>query len=72
MDNSFQSPVQNKDISIINYYGYNELNNQVEKISDSKEQVDTSSRSNSDSVKQLDPSSNPRVNIHITDGIQKL
>ena len=46
MDTSFQSPAQKKDISTINDSGYNKSNNQVDKISDSKEQVDTSSRSN--------------------------
>ena len=50
MDTSFQSPVKKKDISTINNSGYNESNDQVDKISDSKEQVDTSSRSNTDSV----------------------
>ena len=44
MDTSFQSPVQNKDISTINDSGYNEPDYQVGKISDSKEQVDASSR----------------------------
>ena len=72
MDTLFQSPVQKKDISTINDYGYNESNDHVDKISDSKEQVDTSSRSNTYSVKQVDPSSNPRVDTHITYGIQKL
>ena len=72
MDNSFQYPVQKKDISKINNSGYNESNYQVDKISYSKEQVDTSSRSGNDSVKQVDPSSYPRVDTHINDGIQKL
>ena len=44
MDTSFQSPVQKKDISIINNSGYYESDDQVNKISDSKEQVDASSR----------------------------
>ena len=43
MDTSFQSPVQKKDISTINDSGYNKSNNQVYKISDSKEQGDMSS-----------------------------
>ena len=72
MDTSFQSPVQKKNISVINDSGYNESNDQVYKVSDSKEQVDTSSRSNTDSAEQVDPSIYPRVDIHITDGIQKL
>ena len=58
MDNSFQSPIQKKDISTINNSGYNKSNDQVDTISDSKEHVD--------------PNSNPRVYTHITDGIQKL
>ena len=58
MDTSFQSPIQNKDISKINNYAYYESDDQVDTISDSKEQVD--------------PSSNPRVDTRITDGIQKL
>ena len=49
MDNLFQSPVQKKDISTIINSGYNESNYQVYKISDSEEQVDTSSRSRTDS-----------------------
>ena len=72
MDTSFQSPVQKKDISTINDSGYNASNDQVDKISDSKEQVDTSIKSNTDSAKQVDPSSDARVDTHITDGIQKL
>ena len=70
MDTSFQSPVQNKDISTINNSRYNESNNQVDNISDSKEQVDTSSRSNTDSVEQVDPSSNRTVDNRITNGIK--
>ena len=58
MDTSFQSHVQKKDISTINDSVYNKSNDQVDTISDSKEQVD--------------PSSDPRVDTHITDGIQKL
>ena len=72
MDTSFQSPVQNKYISTINNSGYNESDNQVDKISDSEEHVDASSRSSTDSAKQVDPSSDPRVATHITNGIQKL
>ena len=56
----------------INNCGYNDSNYQVDKISDSKEQVNTSNRSRTDSVEQVDPSSDPRVDTHITDGIQKL
>ena len=69
MDTSFQSPVQKKDISTINYSGYNESNDQMDKISYSNKQDDTTSRSRNDSVKQVDPSSDQRVNTHITDGI---
>ena len=72
MDTSFQSPVQKKDKSKINCSGYNESNNKVDKISDSNEQVDTSSRSITYSVKQVDPSSDPTVDTHITDRIKKL
>ena len=50
MNTSFQSPVQKKYISIINYSGYNEPDNQVGKISDSKEDVDASIRSSTDSA----------------------
>ena len=42
----------------INDSGYNESNDQVDTISDSK--------------KQVDPSSDPRIDTHITNGIQKL
>ena len=72
MDTSFQSPVQKKDISTIKYSGYNESDNQVDKISYSKEQVDASSRSGTDSDEQVDPSSDPRVDTHITNRIQRL
>ena len=72
MDTSFQSPVQKKDISTINDSGYNESNDQVDKISDSKEQVDKSIRSSTDSAEQVDPISDPRLDTHINDGIQKL
>ena len=71
MDTSFKSPVQKKDIPTINNSGYNESDDQVDKLSDSKEQVETSIRSKIDSVKHVDPISNPRVDKHITDGIQK-
>ena len=72
MVTSFQSPIQKKDISTINDSRCNDSNNQVDKISDSKEQVDTSSRSSTDSAEQVDPSSDPRVDTHINDGIQKI
>ena len=55
MDTSFQSPIQKKDISTINDSVYYESDDQVDRISDSKEQVD--------------PSSNPRLDTHITNGI---
>ena len=58
MDTSFKSPIQKKDISTINYYGYNESNDQVDPISDSKERVDLVS--------------NSIVDTQITHGIQKL
>ena len=58
MDTSFQSPIQKKDISKINDSAYYESDDQLDTISDSKEQVD--------------PSSYPRVDTHITDGIPKL
>ena len=58
MNTSFQSPIQKKDISTINNSGYNESNYQVDTISDSKEKID--------------PSSNPMVDTHITNKIQKL
>ena len=58
MDTSYQSPIQKKDISTIIDSTYYESDNQVDTISDSKEQID--------------PSRNPRVDTHITDGIQKL
>ena len=54
MDTSFKSPVQNKDISTINNYEYYESDDQVDKISDSEEQADASSRSSTDSAKQVD------------------
>ena len=72
MDTSFQSPIKKKDLSTINDSGYIESSNEVDKISESKEQVDTSNRSISDSVEQVDPSSYLRVDTHITDQIQKL
>ena len=58
MDTSYQSPIQKKDTSTINDSAYYESDNQVDTISDSK--------------KQVDPSSNPRVDTHITDRIKKL
>ena len=58
MDTSYQSPIQNKGISTINDSTYYESDDQADTISDSKEQVD--------------PSSDPRVKTHITDGIKKL
>ena len=58
MDNSFQSPIQKEDLSKTNDSAYYESDDQVDTISASKEQVDTS----------IDP----RVDTHITDGIQKL
>ena len=76
MDTSFQSPVQNKDVSTINSSGYYESYDQVYKISDYEEQVDASIRSSTDSAKQVnpksDPISDPRIATHITNGIQKL
>ena len=72
MDTLFQSPVQNKDISTINDSGYNDSDDQVGKISDSKEQIETSSRLRTYSFKQVDPNSDPRVDNHINDRIQKL
>ena len=53
MDTSFQSTVQKKDITTINNYGYNEQDDQVGKINESKEQVDASSRSSTKSAKQV-------------------
>ena len=58
MDTSFQSPIQKKDISIIKDYVYNESNYQLDTISGSKE--------------QFDPSSDPSLDTHITNKIQKL
>ena len=55
MNTSFQSPIQKKDISTISDYGYSESNDRVDTISYSKEKVD--------------PSSNTRLDIHITNGI---
>ena len=72
MDTSYQSPIQKKDIWTINNFAYYESDDQIDTISDSNKQVDTSSSSNTDSVEQIDPSSDPRVDTHITDGIQKL
>ena len=58
MDTSYQSPIQKKYISTINNSAYYELDDQVDTISDFKEQVD--------------PSSYPRIDTHITDRIKKL
>ena len=58
MDTSYQSLIQKKDISTINDSAYYESDDQVDTISDSKEQVD--------------PSSDPRLDTHITNGTQKL
>ena len=58
MDTSFQSPIQKKDILTINDSAYYESDDQVDTLSDPKEQVD--------------PSSYPRVDTHIMDVIQKL
>ena len=70
MNTSFQSPVKKKDVSTINDSGYNEPDNQVGKISGSKEQVDTSITSITNSAKKVDPRRDPRVVTHITNGIQ--
>ena len=72
MDTSLQSPIQNKYMSTINDSVYNESYTQVDKISDSNKQVDTSGRLRIDSIEQVDTSSDPRVDTHITDGIQKM
>ena len=58
MDTSYKSPIQKKDIPTINNSAYYESEDQVDTISDTKEQVD--------------PRSNPRLDTHITTGIQKL
>ena len=58
MDTSYQSHIQKKDISTINDSIYFELDDQVDTIFDSKEQVD--------------PNSDPRIDTHINDRIQKL
>ena len=58
MDTSFQPFIQKKYISTINDSPYYDSDDQVDTISDSKEKVD--------------PSSDPRVDTHITDGIKKL
>ena len=57
MDTSYQSPIQKKYLSTINDSAYYESGNQVDTISDSKEQVD--------------PSSDLRVDTQINDRIQK-
>ena len=53
MDTSFQSPIQKKYTPAINYSGYNESDDQVDKISDSEKHVDMSRRSRNDSAKQV-------------------
>ena len=58
MDISFQSPIQNKEVSTINNSAYYESEDQVDTISDSKEQVYSSS--------------NPSLYTNIYDRIQKL
>ena len=58
MDTSYQAPIQKKDISTINNSAYYESDDQLDTISDSKEQVG--------------PSSDPRVDNHITNRIKKL
>ena len=58
MDISFQSRIQNKEISTMKNSANYESGDQVDTISDSKEQVD--------------PSSGPRVDTQITDRILKL
>ena len=55
MNTSFQSPTEKKDISKNNNAAYYESDDQVYTVSNSKEQVY--------------PSSDPRVDTHITDGI---
>ena len=55
---SFQSPIQKKDVSIINDSVYYELDDQVDTLSDSNKQVDTSS--------------DPKEETHIIDRIRKL
>ena len=53
---SFQYPIKNKDVSTINDYVYYESYDQIETISDSN--------------KQVDPISNPRVDTHIINRTQ--
>ena len=57
-DTSFQSPIRKKDLSTINDSVYYKSDDQVDTISDSN--------------KQVDPSSDPRVDTHIIDRIRKL
>ena len=57
-DTSFQSPIQTKYVATINNSVYYESGDQVDTISDSN--------------KQVDPSSDPRVDTHIIDRIRKL
>ena len=51
MDTSFQYPLQKKDISTIIDSGYNYPDDQLGKISDSKEHIDASSRLSTNSAK---------------------
>ena len=57
-DDSFQSPMKNKDVSTINYSVYYESDEQVDMISDSN--------------KQVDPRSDPMVETHIVDRVRKI
>ena len=57
-NDSFQSLIQNKDVSTINNSVYYESGEQVDKISDSN--------------KQVDPSSDPKEETHIINRIRKL
>ena len=55
---SFHYPIQKKYVTTINDYVYYELDQQVDTISDSN--------------KQVDPRSNPKVETHIIDRVRKL
>ena len=57
-DTSFQSLIENKDVSTINDSVYYESDDQVDTISDSN--------------KQVDPRSYPKAETHIIDRISKL
>ena len=57
-DTSFQSPILKKNVSTINDFVYYDLDKQIDTISDSN--------------KQVDPSSNPRVDTNIINRIHKL